>query len=376
MAEDFFNIIILLGSVQGFILSTVLFFISNRTLVNRLLAILLSLTALAEFSLFASNRQWFGIPLLQVLAQILPYYIIMPIGPLVYFYIRAYSDPTFSISRKQKLFFLPVLLDLIPRLVAISFITGVLLNLFKNNPGPVGQFIDTYNTYVDVPRWISLSIYLWLSYRYLLKQKNKNLNNSFSWLLNFVKVFSFFQLIWLIYLIPYIIPVYTNWVLNTFSWYPVYLPLAILIYYLSLKGYAMGQKEIKLEKKETKLYLALSSDDLSIIEKKLKEAMEKDHLYLHPNLNIQLLAQHICSTPKMVSAILNNHMTTGFNDFVNAYRIEAFKKMLMNPESEKFSLTGIAFDCGFNSQATFQRAFKQMNGMSPTEYKKAVETVQ
>ena len=60
-----------------------------------------------------------------------------------------------------------------------------------------------------------------------------------------------------------------------------------------------------------------------------------------------------------------------FNDFVNAYRVEAFKAMLKENKHEQLSLLGIAQECGFNSKATFNRVFKKLTNTSPTEYLKS-----
>jgi len=57
-----------------------------------------------------------------------------------------------------------------------------------------------------------------------------------------------------------------------------------------------------------------------------------------------------------------------FNDFINNYRIEAVKTMFLNEEHKKSTLLGIAYDCGFNSKATFNRAFKKHTSCTPKEY--------
>ena len=57
-----------------------------------------------------------------------------------------------------------------------------------------------------------------------------------------------------------------------------------------------------------------------------------------------------------------------FNDFINTYRVEEVKKAFDNGEHKKTTLLGIAYDCGFNSKATFNRAFKKNAGFSPKEY--------
>jgi AraC-like DNA-binding protein len=56
------------------------------------------------------------------------------------------------------------------------------------------------------------------------------------------------------------------------------------------------------------------------------------------------------------------------NDFVNYYRVEEVKRQLKNPENSHLSLLGTALECGFNSQSTFNRAFKKFTGKLPKEF--------
>jgi AraC-like DNA-binding protein len=96
--------------------------------------------------------------------------------------------------------------------------------------------------------------------------------------------------------------------------------------------------------------------------------MVTDHLFLNPELTVDKLGRHIQLSPKVISAVLNQQLQTNFNSYVNRYRVEAVKRQLTTQSAQHLTLTGIAFDCGFNSQATFQRAFRQQTGVSPKEY--------
>ena len=361
--------IILLGAVQGLILCGLLYFSKNARLPGRLLSALLFLMSLACLYLCGVEGNWFGGSLLLTLfSDVVPMIIVMPMGPLIYFYIRAYLEPDFRLTLRRKRHFLPVIIDVVPQLVAAVFIIGVLLRVLPNKPGPVGVFIDQYNVYADIPRWLSVTIYLSLSARYLASRPR------ITWLRLFVRVFLAFQAIWLVYLVPYVIPRYTDFVLNTFDWYPLYVPLAIIIYWLGIKGYIMAQREAGLpvipSPPLTRTSQPLSPATVDQAIPLLKKAMEEDKVYLDPALNLQTLATHIGLPAKTVSAVLNQHLDKSFNEYVNEYRVEAFKQKLQDPATEHLTIVGVAFECGFNSQPTFQRVFKELTGKSPTEYRK------
>lgn len=381
-ASGFFKTIILLGALQGIIVSCLLFFLKKNRQKNRLLAALIFLMALASFNLYANYENWFNSDALRFISNFVPMVIVMPFGPLIYFYIRSVVDPSFTIAKQQRVHFLPVIIDIVPQLAVIIFIVGVFAGAIKNNPGPWGNFIDTYNTYADIPRWMSVSFYVVLSAKYLsaLKAKNKGVLNgqaiNFKWLQQFIRVFLVFQVLWFIFLVPYVIPKYYDALMNTVDWYPIYVPLAVMIYWLGIKGYLVSQQDNASLKKAATSNSALTAAVIHQTIASLKKAMEEDRLYLNSNLNLNMLAQHTNLTQKIISAVLNQHVHKSFNEFVNEYRVAAFKEKIQLQQMENFTIAGIAYECGFNSQATFQRTFKEATGTSPSEFRKRVLEIQ
>jgi len=68
--------------------------------------------------------------------------------------------------------------------------------------------------------------------------------------------------------------------------------------------------------------------------------------------------------------VINTMEQRNFFDFINYFRIEAVKQKITSKRYEHFTLPGIAFECGFNSKAAFNRAFKKITGVTPTEFKR------
>lgn len=98
--------------------------------------------------------------------------------------------------------------------------------------------------------------------------------------------------------------------------------------------------------------------------------MESERPYLNPELNLADLAEMASMSRAQLSEAINAGFGKNFNDFVNQYRIDAFKTMLSQNRQSQLSLLGIAFECGFNSKATFNRVFKKMTDLSPSDYLK------
>jgi AraC-like DNA-binding protein len=363
------NTIILFGALQGFIIGCLLYFSRRRTPADRLLGTLIFLLTLASVNVWLNAQSWFqNSGLFQTLDALAPMVIIMPVGPLLYFYQKSLLNPAFRLTKKQRLHFAPVLIDLVPCITVIGFIIGILTHVVSGNPGPVGYFIDTYNIYADIPRWLSVSIYLVLSVRDLRRyrqQTGQNATGRVNWLRQLQIAFTAFQLISLCYLLPYVLPAYTGKMVRVFYWYPIYVPLALLIYWLGIKGYLQRQHSSGKKEKQT----ALRTDVIERTVAALRRAMETDRLYLDSGLDLNQLSLHTDIPIKTISAVLNQHLQASFNDFVNRYRVAAFVERYQKPENAHLTIMGIASGCGFSSQPTFQRAFKQVTGMTPSNFK-------
>ncbi|MHC1778139.1 MAG: helix-turn-helix domain-containing protein [Lentimicrobium sp.] len=97
--------------------------------------------------------------------------------------------------------------------------------------------------------------------------------------------------------------------------------------------------------------------------------MREQKPYLDPELNITKLSNDLKVSTEYLSGILNGRLNMNFFDFINHYRIEEFKVQCRTPENNHLSIMGIAFDCGFNSKATFNRVFKKATNLTPSEFK-------
>ncbi|WP_091141143.1 helix-turn-helix domain-containing protein [Flavobacterium caeni] len=115
-----------------------------------------------------------------------------------------------------------------------------------------------------------------------------------------------------------------------------------------------------------------SESEIEAFKTKLLHVMETQKPYLNEALGLGELADSLGIGTKKLSDLLNQHLHTNFYNFVNEYRVREVVERLATPDAEKYTLMGIAYDCGFQSKASFNRIFKQKMGMSPSEYKKNI----
>lgn len=103
---------------------------------------------------------------------------------------------------------------------------------------------------------------------------------------------------------------------------------------------------------------------------KIRQGMEVQQLFLKPTLNIEEFARQVGIHYREVSAIINQHFDTNFFEFVNSYRVNRAKEMLVDPKFADTTILDILLESGFNSKSSFHRFFKRYTGMSAADYRK------
>ncbi len=108
--------------------------------------------------------------------------------------------------------------------------------------------------------------------------------------------------------------------------------------------------------------------DISLeLKSKLINFIQEDKPYLDSELRINNLAQKLNLSKHHMSQVINEHFDLSFFDFINKYRVEEAKKMLI--EDDNLNMTEILYACGFNNRVSFYKAFKKFTKMTPSEYK-------
>ena len=108
---------------------------------------------------------------------------------------------------------------------------------------------------------------------------------------------------------------------------------------------------------------------------KLIAAMVDEKAYLDPALSIGALAARIGAPEHQLRALINKSMGhRNFRSFVNGYRMDEAKNALHDPEKAALPILTIAMDSGFASLASFNRAFKQATGATPSEFRNGAFT--
>ncbi|HOP63094.1 MAG TPA: AraC family transcriptional regulator [Spirochaetota bacterium] len=108
--------------------------------------------------------------------------------------------------------------------------------------------------------------------------------------------------------------------------------------------------------------------DLNVIVKRMKEIMELEKAFSDEDFCLKTLARDLDITPQQLSQILNEKLGKNFNTFLNEYRINEAKKLLIDEPAR--SINSIANAVGFNSNTAFTLAFTKHEGVSPSKFRK------
>lgn len=101
--------------------------------------------------------------------------------------------------------------------------------------------------------------------------------------------------------------------------------------------------------------------------KKLDTLMNEDRYYCHENISIGKLAKEMKTQEYLLRAFINQKLGyRNFNDFINQHRIEAAKKLL---ETTNMKMLNISMEVGITSIASFNRIFKNLTQLTPSEYR-------
>ncbi|MDR4954503.1 AraC family transcriptional regulator [Chryseobacterium sp. ES2] len=101
---------------------------------------------------------------------------------------------------------------------------------------------------------------------------------------------------------------------------------------------------------------------------KIESVMTEKHLYKDVNFNISKLSTEMEINSSYISKSIRAKGYPNFNNYLNMHRIACVKRLLNENDIEKVTLMYIYTEAGFSNQSTFNRVFKQMENITPSEY--------
>jgi AraC-like DNA-binding protein len=108
----------------------------------------------------------------------------------------------------------------------------------------------------------------------------------------------------------------------------------------------------------------------AVVIDELKRLMGEEKIYREEGFTIRRLADRLNVREYRLRRLINGHLGyRNFNSFLNLYRIEEVAQKLIGPKTRHLPVISIALDNGYRSLSPFNKAFKEIKGMTPTEYR-------
>jgi AraC-like DNA-binding protein len=118
--------------------------------------------------------------------------------------------------------------------------------------------------------------------------------------------------------------------------------------------------------------VSAAHEPATILEKRLERLIEEEQVFKTEGLTIGGLAERLGEQEYKVRQLINVHLGfRNFGAFLNHYRIREARKVLADPSQKQLGIAEVAYRFGYSSLGPFNRAFKEIVGQTPTEYRKA-----
>ena len=318
--------------IQAWIYAILLWVRSKQT--GRLSDMLLGLVLVGmAFNIWEYMLGFSGIEILWKQLNFFPRGFGYAFPPICYYYFKSQVDSNFRFTKKDIWNFLPFIIHTLYHIIVFSFGQGAVKIVDKNFHGPF------YIPQIEIILDVILDVYFFYRSLKLYRQYQKWTISQFSDV--DAVSFKWFRNLLIILALTFV-SVYAMIIIDSIynldfkqDWWDKLIQ-GILIYY--------------------------------VCKNKILHLMQEEKLYLQPELSLADISGRLRTNVSVLSGVVNNAFGKNFNDFVNEYRVKEFQERILLPENKNITLLGIAFDCGFNSKATFNRSFKKFTGKAPKEF--------
>jgi AraC-like DNA-binding protein len=367
---DFIAVLLFAGVVQGAFLAVALLIPKRRDgnrVANRILSLLLALFAgNIILHTLAYTQYLFRFPQLAKVDAPLTFLV----APLFYFYVRALTKKDFRFEATAWLHFIPFVL-------CAAFFVPFYLQPAAEKIRHLRQIEAAPCAQCRIVSWLLISqmlVYFVAAFR-ILQRHQENIKSAFS---SLEKI----NLNWLRYLLV----VYAVDWLAVLAWqlsgggtaFANYLWLFVSVVMYAIGYKSLQQPEIFAGIDETAVPEAtakkkyekstLTPDRAEAYYQKLLQVMATEKPHRQRDLSLPKLAQRLSMSTHHLSQIINERLQQNFFEFVNKYRIEDAKSLLL--DQANINVAEIGFEAGFSSVSAFNTAFKKYTGMPPSQFRR------
>jgi len=156
-------------------------------------------------------------------------------------------------------------------------------------------------------------------------------------------------------------------VVGTSSYHLTFIALNVLIF---LKFSIFQDVEMVDEIKPDVQPVADNNEANATLIAQIEKEMQGTRIYCDADLTLDQLSEAVNIPSRKLSQIIKAGYGKNFYEFVNTYRVEEAKRLLISPEYRDRTILEVYLDAGFNSKSVFNTFFKKAENMTPSQYKK------
>lgn len=357
------SITLLLCAAQGLVLAWLLLGANrNRTANRYLAALVLAVAALITPYILGYAGFYDRWPRL----SFAPFSYTLAFGPLIYFYTQSLVDRP---PLRTWPHFLPVFAQFLADALVfpLPLATKDWWDAVANAPVVAPVF--------EMAGVLSLSIYgvaafrQYRRYRHWLDENRADgVDFDPSWIRNFLVALALVALVWLGFMAA-------NWLDSSrdyFDQFPLYLIFSGLVLYLGIVGWRHSETSFPPITNPAPPVAGPEPDpngrDWAAQGQVWLTRLDAEQHWRDPGLTLATLARKLGTNTAYLSRALNAATGDNFNAVINRRRVQEVQRLLDQPEEGR-GLLELAFESGFNSKASFNRAFSDFSGMSPSAWR-------
>ncbi|MTB53287.1 helix-turn-helix domain-containing protein [Lewinella sp. W8] len=358
-------VVLSLGAIQGIVYAALIFW--RRKAGDQAPLFLVALLLMLSYRLGVEILQLFGLGRYDFWYHVLNdcnwIY-----GPLLFLFVSGWMKPDFRLSWRHW----PVLLP-----VAVEFV--------------ISNFVRTQNFYWDGTReslsWAGFWGYvIWMNYPtkyliasgliiyYCLRSEKlltaRRAEPEVAWIWRVVRIFRwYFTVVLVVMLGDFLVDFDSSfetfyYFFTKYYYYPFLVGIAVLTYWLGIE--ALGRIAARPGRERVP---GAADDTVLALAGRLDQLMREEEPFRDPELTLAALAERLEVKPYLVSKCLNEVVGNRFNDYINQWRLRAWKQALTPDNLERYTMVSLAYSAGFNSKASFHRAVQKFTGTTPGKVK-------
>ncbi|MBQ0786135.1 MAG: AraC family transcriptional regulator [Oceanihabitans sp.] len=376
MNITFFNLLLIVGVIQGFVFNVVTLInkrkISKVIIYLNLIVLFLSLNNLQDW--LVENQHASSVSFIK--KMFLPWY--MLIFPMFYMFLINYlkvKDPLKNILKVSLFIFC----------LQMFFRASLILYTYFFRPDLKDALINNYMLIEEVFNVIFGLYILFKSVYLVFKQKQAYVYISKFDDIKWIKIFLILGNVIIILWVFAILNKNING--NELAYYALRLSTSLLLYWIGYQGlyrYNIVNDRISLRRslssKLESVSVSNSTRHKIVSKNSILEKHEQDfniiHNYIINNqkfldsyLSMDNLSKELSMSTSHFSKIINGLSGQNFSDYINSFRVEQAQKLLSDQKFNKYTIVAIGLECGFNSKSTFYNAFKKFTSQTPSQFR-------